>query len=249
MHGVALDVQNLSSTVHLEPPKGRSTFQHESATNMAAKQVQLYMSPGTCAIVPQILLHHAGISYQPIGIPMKGLGSNFSATNPKGQVPVLVLDDELITENPAIAHAINHLAPNANILGRSPMEFVKVCEWMNFLSANLHAQTWGPYARPFRFTDEPSAEAGVKRKSLEKLRERFGLVESKIPEQGWVVGDGFTAVDAYLLPFSQWAEKRTDIDMVKEYPKWANLVRRVMDVDAVKSALAEEARIGTELGS
>lgn len=216
---------------------------------MATPQIKLYTTPGTCALIPQILLHYAGISYQPIGIPIKNLGSAFSATNPKGQVPVLVVDGEFITENPAIAHAINHLAPGAKIMGRSPMELVRVCEWMNFLSAAIHAQVWGAYARPFRFTDEKAGEEGVKRKALEKLRDRFALLEEKLPESGWAVGEGFTAVDAYLLPFSQWAETRAGIDVGREYPKWATSVKKVAEVEAVRKALEEEERIRAELDS
>ena len=214
---------------------------------MASPKVSLYMSPGTCSIIPQILLHRAGISYAPIAIPIKSLGPNFSATNPKGQVPVLVLDGENITENPAIAHAISHLSPNANIFGSSPMELVRVCEWMNFLSGSIHAQAWGAWIRPVRFTDEPDGEAGVKRQALKKLRERFAMVESKLPTSGWAVGEEFTAVDAYLLPLSQWASKRAGIAIETEYPKLTALVRRVEAVDAVKQALAEEQQIAKEM--
>ncbi|KAK3055299.1 hypothetical protein LTR09_003852 [Extremus antarcticus] len=148
---------------------------------MAQPSLTLYMAPGACSIIPQILLQQAGLSYKTIGVSVKSQGQQFSSENPKGQVPVLIWNDEVVTELPAIAHTINHLAPEAKILGGSPLVFIRVCEWMSFLSGSIHAQAWGPYIRPFRFTDEPAVEAGVRRKAEQLLRERAALLEEKLP--------------------------------------------------------------------
>ncbi|KAK5163724.1 uncharacterized protein LTR77_010397 [Saxophila tyrrhenica] len=211
-----------------------------------AQNIILYTAPGSCGLVPQTLLHHCNISFKPIGVSLQNL-AELSSKNPKGQVPVFDWNGELITEVPAIAHAINHLAPEGKILGRSPVEFVRVCEWMNFLSASIHSQPWGAFVRPFRFTDEPEAEPGVKRKAKQRLQERLALMESKLPADGWVVGEGFTAVDAYCLAISQWVVARTDLDFKGDFPKWAALVDRAHKVEAVQKALAEEKQLAEEL--
>lgn len=91
----------------------------------------------------------------------------FQTINSKMRVPVLVVDSDIITETPAIsestsnydaspdldenpngaiyslysrttATAIAHLAPDANLLGKSPMEIVRTYEWMNWLYGYFH---------------------------------------------------------------------------------------------------------------
>lgn len=214
---------------------------------MAQPSLTLYMAPGACSIIPQILLRHAGLSYEAVGVSIKTLDEDFSTKNPKGQVPVLFWDNECITEVPAIAHVINHLAPDSRILGNSPLQFVRVCEWMNFLSGSVHAQAWGTFVRPFRFTDEQAAEPGVRRKALENLKAKAALIEAKLPASSWTVGENFTAVDAYLLAISQWLSGRAGFDLAADYPKWADLVQRVQKVEAVQDALEEEKQIAEQL--
>ena len=109
---------------------------------MASRGITLYTHPGTCAVVPHILLNYAGVEFQLQPVKGQSVTSDFAATNPKKQVPVFVMDGEIITEAPAIAQAINQVVPKAKIFGRSPMQFVRVCEWLNYMSAAIHAQAW-----------------------------------------------------------------------------------------------------------
>ncbi len=162
-------------------------------------------------------------------------------------MPVLIWDDEMYTELPAIAHAINLMQPKAKIFGEGPKQFVRVCEWLNFLAV-LHAQAWAAFIRPVRFTDEPQAEAGVKRAASNKLRERYAHIESHLSSEGWAVGSSeMTAADAFLFAVSKWAGGRGNTNVEKDFPRWAALAKRVEEVGATKAALAEERRIAEEL--
>src|ERR1700761_9292381 len=98
---------------------------------MAPPEVTLYTVPGSCAIVPHILLHRTGMPFKLAPILRKDLTGEFAKINPKMQVPALNVDGALITENPAIAHRINQLAPDAHVMGDDPMQFIRVCEWLN----------------------------------------------------------------------------------------------------------------------
>lgn len=62
------------------------------------------------------------------------------------------------------------------------------------------------------------------------------------------MGDGFTAVDAYLLPYYQWADAEMELDVEGSFPKYAALVRRVMIRESVRKALEREAMIKEEMG-
>jgi glutathione S-transferase len=222
-----------------------------TAIKMSTPNITLYMLPGTCAIVPHVLLNQAGLNFKLEPVPPANITSTFSSTNPKQQVPVLVINEDIITENPAIAQAINQLAPSAYLFGTTPLQFIRVCEWLNYLSAAIHAQAWGPYLRPHRYTNDPAAEAGIKAACWQKLRDRFALIESKLPEEGWAVGTvSMTAVDAYLLPFYQWASRkdRMGIEMESEYPKWTALMGRLQGLESVRRTLEEIERVRVDMG-
>ena len=206
---------------------------------MSTSEVTLYMIPGTCAVVPHILLNQAGIDYKLEAVSDR-FTSEFTAKNPKQQVPVLVVDGEVITENPAIAQAINQLAPEAKLFGETPIQFIRVCEWLSYLSAAIHAQAWGPYLRPHRFTNDKAAEAGIQAACEQKLKDRFALIESRLPEEGWAVGTPWmTVADAYLLPFFQWATMRMQFNMEVKYPRWSKLMQRLQGLESVKKTLDE----------
>lgn len=222
--------------------KGEDTIPfgvNRSDTMSSAQDITLYMLPGTCAIVPHILLNQAKLLFNYEGVSPDDLYSKFSEKNPKQQVPVLVINGEIITENPAIAQAINQLVPEANLFGETPIQYIRVCEWLNYLSAAIHGQAWAPYLRPARFTNDPQAEDGIKAASKQKLLDRFALIESKLPKDGWLLGTKeITAAEAYLLPFYRWAKKHS-IDMDRQYPKYSKLMDRLQDLESVKKTLNE----------
>ena len=91
-----------------------------ASNSMASPEVTLYMHPDTSSIVTEILLHQTGISFKPRLVQGKSITTDFAAINPKMQVPVLEVNGKIMTENPAIAHAINQLAPEKQIMGNSP---------------------------------------------------------------------------------------------------------------------------------
>lgn len=216
---------------------------------MANQNITLYMLPGTCAVVPHILLHQARLEFDLSPVSRDSLATDFSSTNPKHQVPVLDIDGELITENPAIAQAINQIAPEAKLFGETPLQFIRVCEWLNYFSASIHAQAWGPYQRPQRFTDDKEAEAGISAVSKRKLLDRLALIESRLPEDGWILGTKeMTAADAYLLPFYEWVTGRMKYDVDSEFPKWARLVQRLKGLESVSRTLEEIEKIREEMG-
>lgn len=219
----------------------------ESSPKSADMAPTLYMHPGTCATIPHILLTYAGVSFTAQPVYSTSMDAEFATINPKKQVPVLAFDDNVITECPAIIQAINHLAPDKKITGKDPSQFFKVCEWMNWLSGPLHAQVWGPFVRPWRWTDDPSAEDGIRTKCRARVIERFDMIEEKLPEEGWALGANFTAIDAYIFPFFRWGEGKIGLDMKAKYPKWAKIVAKCWEVDAFRAVIEKEDEMAKEI--
>ena len=78
--------------------------------------MKLYYSPGACSLSPHIALREAGLKFELVKTALQthklADGSDYYAVNPKGQVPLLELDDgERLTEGPAILQYIADHAP------------------------------------------------------------------------------------------------------------------------------------------
>ncbi|KAA8650180.1 hypothetical protein EYZ11_008512 [Aspergillus tanneri] len=164
---------------------------------------------------PNILLHEVGADFEPIQVVNKGIQVNLSEDvhriNPKMRVPVIAVDDQVVTELPAVATVI---------------ETARVYEWMNYLSGTLHKSGFGHFFRPDRWTaamDAASLEA-VKTNAWKNVLDCFYYIKRKL--QGvHGVREQLTAVDPFLYVFYRWGEMSGE-DM-SAYPKYTALVRNL----------------------
>lgn len=208
---------------------------------MTERTITLYLAPGSSSLFPHILLYYCDIPFTPHVVRFSD-PSGLIKVNDKQQVPALVVDGTTITENPAIAHFINQIAPEKHLFGHSVLEFAKVSEWINWISASLHAQAWSLWMRPWRFTTDSSAEAqaAIKKSAEQTVLERFRRLEAQLDVNGpWALGEHFTAVDVYIVPFFRLARGVLGVDMAT-YPKWSRIANEVLGMEAVKRALADE---------
>ena len=65
--------------------------------------LKLWYTPSACSLAPHILLHEAELPFEPVAVSIadgENLQERFLSLNPKGRVPVLSVDGEVITEVP-----------------------------------------------------------------------------------------------------------------------------------------------------
>ncbi|KAJ9607372.1 hypothetical protein H2200_008445 [Cladophialophora chaetospira] len=205
----------------------------------ANPKLKLWYTPIACSFAPHALLLEAGLDFQMIPLELGKYTAEFMTLNPKGRVPVLAMDDEVITEMPAILTAISSLVPERQLMGRTTLETIRAYEWINYLSGTLHGQGYGARFRPDRYIHDPALHPQVRQRGLETIKECFAFIESKLREAGtaYLVGDGFTAVDPFLFVLYRWGVQEK-LDMHSDYPyleAWANrLLERKCVVDALK---------------
>lgn len=198
--------------------------------------MKLYYSPGACSLSPHIALLEAGLPYDLVRVDLKAKkledDSSFLAVNPKGQVPVLGLDNgQIVTEGPVIVQVIADKATGKNLAPASgtPERYV-LQEWLNFITTELH-KNFSPLFQP-ALSDETKAFF------RERLLGKFKYVDGQLAGKDYLMGSQFTVADGYLFVMLKWAG-RTGIDV----SSLANLVafdKRVGDRPAVKEALIKE---------
>src|SRR5262249_45373050 len=115
--------------------------------------MKLYFAPGACSLSPHIVLREAGLAFdlEQVDLASKKTkaGADFFKINPKGQVPVLALDDgDILTEGPAIVQYLAEQAPGANLVPPAgTRERYHLQEWLNFLTSEVH-KGFAPLFKP-----------------------------------------------------------------------------------------------------
>lgn len=191
--------------------------------------MKLYYSPGACSLACRISLHEAGLAadFERVNLKTKltEQGYDFRSINPKGYVPMLVLDDgAAITEIDAV---LDHIADREPKLGPGgPLGRTRLIEMLSCLSTELHAAF-----KPL-WHDAGEAE---KAKTREAVARRLEFLESEIGEL-YLFGPRFTVADAYLFVMLRWARSFG----VRVSPHLSGYFERVLERSTVRQALAEE---------
>ncbi|KAH7193798.1 glutathione S-transferase [Fusarium flagelliforme] len=211
-------------------------------------KLTLYRTNGSCSLIPHAILHHYKIPFDAIRLKPGPHGyeaadgsftnAEYRAIHPRGYVPALAVNDQIITEMPAILSFISSLVPNECLLGSTPFENAKVMEWLVFLSGTLHGLGYGAFLRPGRFSDDESAHEGIKEKGSRVVEEAFGRIDHGYKGREFIVGKGLTVVDFNVYVFARWAGE-VGIDM-EEYPSYYDHLRRIEKLDGVGEALKAE---------
>ena len=201
--------------------------------------IKLWYSPGACSLASHILLIETGVDFEAVKLDVHaGIPEEFRRINPKMRIPVLSIDDQIITETPAIMTAISQVSPDKYLMGKTNLEIVRGYEWLNWLSGTLHGQAFGGLFRAHRFSDDPSTFTSIKARSLKTVEECFDMIELDL-SSAHAVGGSFTAVDAFLYVFYRWGAS-LGMDMKEKYPKFTNLVVNLAKRQSVQAALKAE---------
>jgi len=165
--------------------------------------MKLFYSPGACSLAPHIVLREAGLPFAlervDTGKHLTASGADYYAINPKGQVPLLELDDgQRLSEGPVIAQYIADLAANTTLVpAAGSMARYRVAEWQNYVTSELH--------KGFTPLFNPALDAGAKKTLSAVLRKKYEWVDSRLSDTRFLTGDSFTAADAYLFTVTGWA--------------------------------------------
>ncbi|MBV1686974.1 glutathione S-transferase N-terminal domain-containing protein [Novosphingobium sp. G106] len=191
--------------------------------------MKLYYSPGACSLSVRISLHEARIAAEFERVDLKAKiterGTDYLAINPKGYVPMLVLDDgAVVTENVAVLDLIADRVPVLRPAG--PLGRTRLIEMLSYLSCELHI-AFKPF---FHGADEAGKAAAT-----EAVMTRLGFLENQMPG-AYLLASNFTVADAYLFAMLRWAKGF-------ELPLSTGLLDffdRILARDAVRQALTEE---------
>lgn len=167
----------------------------------------LYNRPGSGGFVVEAALVLAEAPFELVELDSRAgtpLPESFRATNPWGQLPVLVLPDgSAMTETSAIlvhlalAFPEKRLAPSPGASAHAAF-----LRWTVFASVNLYE----PVLRrnyPFRFTDDADGHDAVQSAAIRRMGEALAVIDAHV-EEPFLLGGEMTVADIYLAMFLVW---------------------------------------------
>jgi glutathione S-transferase len=201
--------------------------------------MKLYYSPGACSLSPHIVARELGLDVQLEKVDLKShtfdSGSDYYKVNPKGYVPALELKPgEILTEGPAIVQYMGDQKPQSGVVPPAgTMERYRLQELLGYINSEIH-KTYSPLFNP-----NTKPETADERR--EYLKKRYSYLDELLAGKQYLLGDKFSAADAYLFTVTSWAGfAKVDLSGCANIQAFQ---KRVAERPAVKQAMKEEGLI------
>lgn len=168
----------------------------------------LYYAPWSSATTSLWALEELGVPFEKVKVDLKAKGTHtpaFLKLNPNGRVPVLVHDGTPIFESIAIiAHLGETFGVEKKLYPAPGLVRAQALQWLAWANVSLGAAVNRFMANtsdhaPASMHNAEAAEAG--KAEAERL---LGILDDHLAGKPWMVGDGFTLVDAHLAGAAGW---------------------------------------------
>jgi glutathione S-transferase len=162
-------------------------------------ELKLYHFPGACSRVSMTALEQVGADYADEMVNLMAgahLNPVYQATNPRGKVPALLVDGQLLSENAAILSWINMTWPDAGLLPKVADDWGRAQQLSDLFWLS---SVWHPYVRankmPSRWTTGDTAP--VRERGVELLTPCVAILEERLVAAPYWYGD-WSIIDVYF---------------------------------------------------
>ena len=205
--------------------------------------LMLYFSPGACSMASHIGLEETGAPYEAKPTLLaKGEHKTeaYLKINPRGKVPALSVDGEVITENTAILTYLAKRFPEKKLLPANALEEARCISMMAWLSNTVHP-AYRQIMRPERFAEDEAAHAAVKETGRKTFFAACEEIDSLLEGKEWIMGSQYTVADPYALVFYGWGVRAAlSMNELGAYTAWKD---RMLLRPAVRKILEKEQNV------
>ena len=165
----------------------------------------LYYMPGACSMAVHVVLNELGqdVKLENVSVPAgQSRSLEFLKINPRGSVPVLIDNGEVLREGGAILPYLldKHSSP---LLPKSGKERVNALEWLMFANATLHPA----YARVFfilKNITDPTAKDQACKAAIDEINKLWAEINGQLAKTAYVAGDQCTVADVLISVMANW---------------------------------------------
>jgi glutathione S-transferase len=202
--------------------------------------IKLYYAPGACSLASHLAIEDVGLPYETVRINTaqgEQRSPAYLAINPRGRVPTVIVDGEVLTENVGILTYFGGGYPKANIWPKDTWHQAKAVSTMAWLSNTVHT-TFAQMFRPERYLDDDASREALKTKARKTYWDQLSEIDRLLAGRKWAVGTSYSVVDGYLLVFYRWGNRNQF--PVKTLANYTALMDKVLARPTVKKVMADE---------
>lgn len=197
----------------------------------------LYSLAGTCSMAAHVLLNELQQSFtlEDVSVPAgQPRPAAYLKINPRGSVPTLVDDGNVIRENAAI---LMHLCEkhHSPLLPTSGIARTQAIEWLMFCNATLHPA----YTRAFFGMRNLTGEAQQQFLSLavNAINTLWKEVDTHLSTHAYLCGEKMTVADILITVIANWSGRFEGIQLGQHTKR---LLKTISSLPAYQKALKAE---------
>ena len=198
-----------------------------------ASHVDTLLLAGASSLVPHIVLEEIGAPYERQLVNL-AQGEHKSVAylkiNPRGKVPALAIDGNVLTENVAILTYLAKQFPQARLLPHGILEEARCISTMAWFASAAHP-TFAHIIRPERFATDIAAHANLKDTARSAFWDICEEINRSLDGKKWMMGGTYTVCDPYAF-FIYDLGSRIKLPM-HELPVYAAFNKRMLERPAV----------------
>jgi glutathione S-transferase len=202
--------------------------------------IKLYYAPGACSLASHIALEETGVPYETQKMNLAEGDQKkpeYLRLNPRGRVPTLVVDGDVLTENVGILTYFGGGYPDAGLWPKKTWDQAKLVSTISWLSNAVHP-AYGHIVRAERYATDDASRENIKARGKETFQGYLEEIDQLLAGQKWAIANQYTVADPYLLVFYRWANRQKM--PVHKLAHYSALVQRVLARPAVKKVMADE---------
>ena len=207
--------------------------------------IKLYYGAGACSFVPHVALEmiqaSTGEAFEPQMVKLhKGeqRSAEFLSLNPNGQVPVLVVDGQPLTQIVAICDYLDRRFPQVGLLPAESWARAQAMSKLAWMNNTVHT-TFTHIMMADRFASDEAARADVRKTAVEQYRGQLARIDGWAQQAGpYLLGEKPSVLDAYALTLLRWSGFGGIA--ASDYPTLAAMVDRLVQLPPVAAAMARE---------
>lgn len=164
----------------------------------------LYYKPGACSMAVHVILNELNVPFE--AIEQADLKApEFLKLNPRGQIPLLVVDGEPVKEGAAMITYL--LDTHANdLLPKSGLPRAKALEWLMWCNASLHpaySKLFG-LKKPSADVLDAKAKEELQTLFLTQVQELWNEADARLANTKYLAGDKVSAADILMAVIANW---------------------------------------------
>lgn len=170
--------------------------------------MRLFYAPNTISIAAVLTLYEADCDFEPVRVDFRHAEQTkapYLAINPKGRVPTLEVNGQLLTETGALLDYIAVCTPDAQLVPPDPLDAAHMRSVMYYLASTMHVNH-AHKMRGHRWADKPESHADMTAKVPQTMADSARYIENHGLRGDFVTGARVSLADPYLFVVCSWLE-------------------------------------------